>query len=217
MPSKNTVKVYTSGYYHIYNRGVEKREIFNSTQDCKVFLYYLKIYLLPLDAIKKDTELGLIKARFLSLNLSNETDLVSFALMPNHFHLLIRQTSTDGITKLMKRLTTGYSMYFNKKNNRVGPLFQGVFKACYIPNDEYLLHLSRYIHLNPHKLNTSINFNDFNSYPYFLGTKYAEWIKPQSILQHFNASSNVFSYKSFVEDYKSDSLEVLGDLILEES
>ncbi len=226
MPSKNTVKIYLeNGYYHIYNRGVEKREIFLDEQDCSVFLYYIRMYLSPIEELQKSIQPGTRILRFIPLNLSNEIDLISFALMPNHIHLQLKQISKDGITKFMRRLSTSYAMYFNKKYKRVGPLFQGIFKAVNIESDEYLLHLSRYIHLNSMSLMESkkrINFLDFSSYPYYLRSKEASWIKPSEVLNYFNNArkpniKDILSYQSFVEDYLADSSEVLQELALEDS
>lgn len=223
MPAKNTLKQYVeNGYYHIYNRGVEKRTIFQDTQDCEVFLHYLKMYLSPVDILIKEQVFHNRINRFIRLNLSKEIDLLSFALMPNHIHLEIKQYTVDGIIKLMRRLTTGYAMYFNKKYQRVGPLFQDRYKGAIVDSDKYLLHLSRYIHLNPMKLKSSpINFIEFSSYPYYLGHKQASWVKPQEILGYFKTAQkqglkDIFSYQSFVEDYMKDSRAILGELTLEE-
>ena len=76
----------------------------------------------------------------------------AYCLMPNHFHLLVKEISAGGISKFMEKLGTGYSMYFNKKNGRTGFLFQGNFKAEHVDSDEYLKYLFAYIHLNPVKL-----------------------------------------------------------------
>lgn len=223
MPSKNIVKEYVeNGYYHIYNRGVEKREIFLDEQDCVILLHYLKLYLSPVEELKHLDLPGLRLQRFIRLNLSLEVDLLAFSIMPNHIHLQIKQITRDGIIKLMRRLSTGYVMYFNKKYRRVGALFQNTYKAALIETDEYLLHLSRYIHLNPAKItHKKINFNEFSSYPYYLGQKNASWVKPQEILSYFRSAQrkdlkDTLSYQSFVEDYKESSVEVLGPLILEE-
>lgn len=223
MPSKNIVKQYVeNGYYHIYNRGVEKRKIFLDEQDCAVFLHYLKLYLSPVDELKQINLPGLRILRFLRLNLSAEIDLLAFALMPNHIHLQIKQKTINGIVKLMKRLATAYVMYFNKKYHRVGGLFQNRYKAALIETDTYLLHLSRYIHLNPVKINNlTPDFRGFSSYPYYLGQKQANWIKPQEILSYFRSAQrrdlkDILSYQSFVEDFKESSAEVLGPLILED-
>ena len=223
MPSKNIIKEYVeNGYYHIYNRGVEKRDIFLDEQDCIIFLHYLKLYLSPIEELKQLDLPGLRISKFITLNLSAEVDLLAFALMPNHIHLQIKQKTADGIVKLMKRLATAYVMYFNKKYLRVGSLFQNTYKATLIETDEYLLHLSRYIHLNPAKtIFKKINFKEFTSYPYYLGQKHASWIKPQEILRYFRSArrknlKDILSYQSFVEDYKESSVEILGPLIIEE-
>ncbi len=226
MPSKNTVKIYLeNGYYHVYNRGVEKREIFLDEQDCSIFLHYMRMYLSPIEELQNPVQLGARTSRFIPLNLYNEINLISFALMPNHIHLQLKQISKDGIVKFMRRLSTGYAMYFNKKYKRVGPLFQGIYKAANIETDEYLLHLSRYIHLNSIKLmksKTKINFLDFSSYPYYLGHKKASWVKIDEVLNYFKSArkpnvKDILSYQSFVEDYLADSSEILQDLILEDS
>lgn len=220
MPSKNIVKIYTpNSYYHIYNRGIEKRVIFLDHRDFKKFLYYLKLYLSPKDEILQLAQIDPGVQRFYPLNLSEEIDLVAYALMPNHFHLLLKQTSNNGITKFMRRLSTAYVMYFNKKYDRVGSLFQNRFKACNVNSDSYILHLSRYIHLNPLSLKQSSYLKNCTSYPNYLGEQRVSWCKPKFILDYFNSGysklNSVNSYKAFVEDYSIDSSSVLGPLVLE--
>lgn len=211
MPSRNIIKQYVEdGYYHIYNRGVEKREIFLDKQDCAVFLYYLKLYLSPIEELQQLNFPGLRILKLIHLNLSQEIELLTFALMPNHIHLQIKQRASDGMVKLMKRLITAYVMYFNKKYKRVGSLFQNRYKAALIETDEYFLHLSRYIHLNHVKIvSEKIDFKGFSSYPYYMGQKHASWIKPQEILGYFRSAQkenfkDILSYQSFVEDYIED-------------
>ncbi len=222
MPARNIVKQYIeNGYYHVYNRGVEKREIFLDQQDCIVFLHYLKLYLSPPEELLKENLPGIKIQRFIQLNLSTEIDLLAFSLMPNHIHLQIKQSTKDGLTKFMRRLATSYVMYFNKKYKRVGGLFQNRYKAAFIESEPYFLHLSRYIHLNPFNITSPVNFIEFSSYPYYLGKKQAVWIKPQEILSYFHSSQrkdfkDILSYQSFVEDYKEDSCQILGELTLED-
>lgn len=185
-------------------------------------LHYLKLYLSPIEELKELDLPGLRIQRFIRLNLSQEVNLLAFALMPNHMHLQIKQIPKDGITKLMRRLSTSYVMYFNKKYKRIGALFQSTYKAALVESDSYLLHLSRYIHLNSTKVDSkTINFTDFSSYPYYLGRKTASWIKPQEILGYFRSAQrkdlkDTLSYQSFVEDYSGNSAEILGHLILED-
>jgi len=229
MPSRNVRKQYLeNGFYHVYNRGVEKRTIFLDDQDFRVFLHLLKTYLSPQpDTTQKQHPLtvltGFNPVRLrLFQTLPHEVDLLTFCLMPNHFHLLAMQKTLDGITKLLRRVSTTYSMYFNRRYKRVGHLFQGVFKAVLIQEDSYLLHLSRYIHLNPAELTGSNPVNyPYSSYSYYLGMKTASWVKPQFILEYFKSArkstlKDINSYQSFVEDYKVNSKELLGLLTLED-
>jgi putative transposase len=179
MPHRNTIRHFTeNGIYHVYNRGVEKRDIFLDDQDYSIFLHLLKYYLSPLDPedihpLLQFQKFSIRKAYPLK-NLENEIDLIAYCLMPNHFHLILRQVTKDGITKLMRKISTTYVMYFNKRNNRVGYLFQGKYKAAIVEGDFYLLQLSRYVHLNPIDLQGSDPFNyPYSSYKYFLGEKHA--------------------------------------------
>ncbi|MBI2032741.1 MAG: transposase [Candidatus Levybacteria bacterium] len=219
MPSKNIIKTYVEGgYYHIYNRGVEKREIFKDESDCRIFLHCIMLYLSPVDEILQKYPDKIRIRRFIKSNLSEEVELLCFALMPNHFHFLIKQNSKDGIIKFMRRLMTSYVMYFNKKYQRVGTLFQGRYKAVNIDRDEYLLHLTRYIHLNPFEINSDINFKEFSSYIYYTSSKHPSWIKPKEILDYFSLKDKeykVSSYKSFVEDSLVDSSEILEGLTID--
>lgn len=118
----------------------------------------------------------------------------------------------------MQSLATRYSMYFNRKYDRVGSLFQGIYKASMITKDSYLLHLSRYIHLNPSEYTSNL-ISAYSSYSEYLGIRKTAWIKPKIILDFFQQSklpflNKVNTYKNFVEKYKKDSSTVLGDLIL---
>lgn len=157
MPARNSIKNYiANGYYHIYNRGVEKRLIFQDDQDYAVFLGYLKEYLLPKD--EKNLRMKLSdpdisfreRAKILRIlrmnNFTDEVTLIAYCLMPNHFHLFVKQKSLNTIDRFMQSLCTRYTMYFNKKYKRVGPLFQSVYKAVPLSNESQFLHLSRYIH-----------------------------------------------------------------------
>jgi len=227
MPQRNTVRHFTeSGIYHIYNRGVEKRDIFLDEQDYAVFLHLLKYYLSPIDPNETHPLLNfqnfsIVRPRPLT-NVGNEIELIEYCLMPNHFHLLLKQLSIDGVTKLLRRISTIYAMYFNKRYKRVGYLFQGPYRAVSVHDDSYLLHLSRYIHLNPVELTGfhPVNY-PYSSYQYFLGMKHASWVKPQIILSYFDKSKllpflgHYPSYQEFVEKHPSDSKEIIGRLALE--
>lgn len=225
MPGKNIIKQYTEDmYYHAYNRGVEKRLIFLDDQDCHVFLRYIKLYLSSKAAIQKLSENELKVRRFVHLNLENDVELLCFALMPNHFHLLLRNKTTNGIKVFMQRLTTAYVMYFNRKYKRVGPLFQNIYRASPVTNDSYMMHLSRYIHNNSRKIkHTTIKFENYCSYQYYVGDRKAEWLKTKTIFDYFSNTfkpeNKVESYKSFVEMDIEDTTQLLThqDLILEDN
>jgi len=225
MPGRNVYKTYVKGgFYHVYNRGVEKRKIFLDTQDYKVFLKNLKTYLSePEDPSKLKFTLQGTTFKGIprqSKNYYQEVDLVCYCLMPNHFHFLVKQSDKSSLQIFMKSLTVKYSMYFNKKYDRVGQLFQGRYKAALINDDKYLLHLSRYIHLNPSE-DTDNLVGAYSSYANYLGLKKTKWLKSDTILNFFNKEvalefKKINNYKDFVENYKKDSREILEDLTLED-
>ncbi len=223
MPARNTVKIYIeNGFYHLYNRGVEKRDIFLDGQDYKVFLHFLKRYLTAPPESPDRIQPGW---RF---DLFDKLDLVAYCLMPNHFHLLIKQVTRQAITDFMRALLNSYVRYFNEKYERVGTLFQGIYKGVLVENDSYLLHLTRYIHLNPSEVQPVDRLNlkgilenyPYSSYGEYLGKHRTTWIHPEEILSFFKTAqstglSDYFSYQSFVEDYKEDSKTILGSLVID--
>lgn len=226
MASRNSVKIYIEGaYYHIYNRGVEKRSIFIDDQDYSVFLKYLKEYLEPknekalYDKLSDKNTDGDEKRKILRLlhlnNFHGEIDLIAYCLMPNHFHLLVKQNQFDSIDKFTNSLLTRYATYFNRKYGRVGRLFQDVYKAVLIESEEQLLHLTRYIHRNPLGLENGARNrqNRYTSLPEYLGKRKTNWLKPQVVLNYFSKKHPRNSYLSFVE--QTDDPDLLKDLIVE--
>lgn len=225
MPSRNSIKIYVeNGFYHIYNRGVEKRTIFEDAQDYKVFLKYLKEALSSPQSIDNYRKLVTFKgASFkgmprLPKNFEKEIVLLAYCLLPNHFHLLIKQSNKSSMESFMRSVITRYSMYFNKRYHRVGKLFQGHYKACSVTDENYLLHLTRYIHLNPKEFNSKLT-EAYSSYADYLGIRDTIWIKPEPVLFYFNQADkslfkSVNTYKDFVEG-KLDSGEIIKELILE--
>lgn len=198
MPSKNIVKQYSEDtYYHIYSRGVNKQAVFLDALDHAYFLSLLKRYLSP--------EPSKSTSRVVYKHFAQEISLIAYCLMTNHIHLLIHQRDKDSIARFMKSVMTSYSMYFNKRYDRVGPLFQSRYLASLIDHDGYLHHISRYIHLNPKNWRKY----EYSSLPYYLEEKSAEWINPRPILELFNNDSR--KYLSFVEDYQ-DQKELLDEL-----
>ncbi|MBI4101248.1 transposase [Candidatus Microgenomates bacterium] len=192
MPSRNIIKLYLPDtFYHVYNRGVEKRQIFLEDEDYNVFLNLFKRHL-SRSAIKD------FRGRTYQ-NLSKAIELLAYCLMPNHFHLLFYQRDDKAMTDLMRRVSTAYSLYFNKKYSRVGGLFESVFKASDVDNERYLWHISRYIHINPLDFGFSLDEYPFSSYGYYIGKKQADWIKPKRILELHKEYGE--SYREFVNDF----------------
>lgn len=199
MPSRNIRKVYASqSYYHIYNRGVEKRDIFLDEQDYTVFLSYIKRHLGKEVVINK-------RNAHVYPNYRKDLTLLAFCLMPNHFHMLIYQGEDETcMTEYVRSVCTAYSMYFNKKYKRVGHLFQERFKASKISTDSYLQHISRYIHLNPKNYKTY----KWSSLPYYRGDLSSDWTNPLPILDMFKDKSE---YLLFLEDYEGQK-DILDEL-----
>lgn len=132
-------------FYHLYNRGTEKRMIFLDEQDYQHFLFLMYVC---------NTEKS-IELRKIGENFDRGETLINvgaYCLMPNHFHILVQEKTEGGISKYMLKLMTSYSMYFNKKYERTGKLYEGVFKSTHASNNNYLKYLYAYIHLNPAKL-----------------------------------------------------------------
>lgn len=220
MPAKNSKKTYIeNGYYHIYNRGVEKRLIFLDQQDYAVFLSYLKEYLLPknekelyerladpnISSKEKDKALKLLHLN----NFSQEITLLAYCLMPNHFHFFVKQKKHSSIDSFLQSLCTRYVLYFNKKYKRVGYLFQGVYKAVLVTTEGHFLHLSRYIHKQALRL-----INQPCSYPEYAGQRKTLWIHPEEILTFFSKENSALSYENFIAE--SEDPYILKDLTLEE-
>jgi putative transposase len=199
MPAKNTLKIYAdNGYYHLYNRGVERRNIFLCSEDYRTLLHLFKVYL---------TENPLSPSACRSL--LGRLEILCFCLMPNHFHLLIKQCDRQAMTEFMRKVFTTYSMYFNKKYKRSGTLFESRYKASLIGKADYLLHLSRYIHQNPLNLlkrSQKIEDYPYSSLPNYLGNISTDWIKTETILgvlkDEFGRRT---SYKDFMKDNKIQS------------
>ena len=190
MPGRNVVKEYVpESYYHIYNRGVNKNNIFLDQKDRVVFLGLIKRYLSN-KAEKKPN-------RQAYPNYHQDIELLAFCLMNNHFHFFVFQESSTAITDFMKSLSVAYSMYFNKRYNRVGAVFQQRYRAVRIVSDSQLLHVSRYIHMNPQ------NYESYkwSSLPYFLNQKKADWIQPDKVLELFD--KNNADYMEFLREYEN--------------
>jgi putative transposase len=186
-----------NGYYHIYNRGNGKQDIFLGEKDYKVFIFRLRENLFP-ELIRQYNQSKPARYRRQALP-DGAFSLVTYCLMPNHFHLLVRQNSQLPVTELLKKVCVGYSKYFNKSHGRVGALFEHKFRAVKVDSDSYLLWLSAYIHQNPKVAGLVKDLKDwsYSSYLDFIGKRTGTLCVKESILGQFK---NVQDYERFVED-----------------
>lgn len=205
MPYRTTNLV-IGEYYHIFNRGVAKQRIFKNyryyDRFAKSMLYY---------QIKgPKPRFSLFAPTVHKLDWNNKiVEIICFNLMPNHFHFLLKQTKEDGISELLRKLSNSYTKYFNvKEGNRVGPLLQGQFKAVLVESNEQLLHLSRYIHLNPLVADVIDNLEKYpwSSYLEYIGLNNQNICNKEVILSQFKSQKD---YKNFVLDQEGYGRELV--------
>lgn len=192
MPIKNTVKIYASpAYYHVYNRGAGGQPIFIDDMDRRKFLSLIARHLVD-DVANRRTD----GAPYPVYDL----EVLAYCLMGNHFHFLIYQPNdSQALTKFMRSVSTAYTMYFNRKYKRSGHLFQSIFKAAHIFSDQYLLHISRYIHMNPRSY---LNY-PWSSLKYYLGEPAPEWLCPERV-----NDMQPKAYREFLADYEGKKAEL---------
>ncbi len=132
-------------YYHIYNRGAHKNKIFSDGLD---YEHFAQLLFVAND--KRPLTTGWYKRDVWNKSTQRIVSIKSYCLMPNHFHLCVREIEPGGIEKFMHRLCTAYAIYYNKKYRHSGTIFQGNYKYLHVDSDEYLRCLIQYIHLNPY-------------------------------------------------------------------
>ena len=214
----------TEEIYHIFNRGVERRKIFTDQWEYRRALDTMSYYRFLEPPIRyskyiileEKWRVQLLKALLTS---RLQVDILAFCLMPNHFHLLLKQTADAGISRFVSKFCDSYSKYFNIKHDRVGPLFQGPFKAVRVESEEQLIHLSRYIHLNPISSflikKTELNSYPWSSLPEYLAPQKNTLSNPKFIGELFKSPSK---YRDFVHnqvDYVQ-KLEHIKHLVFDE-
>ena len=192
-------------FYHIYNRGNNKSTIFLNDADKKRFtklLYvcnntkpvvFKTIQGMPLDSIERG---------------ENLVDIGLYCLIPNHFHLLMHERMEGGISRFLEKLSTAYSMYFNKKYERTGKLFEGRFQATHVDRNEYLKYLFSYIHLNPVKIIDpdwkKNGIKDHDKAKIYLGTyKYSSYLDYIGVKREENLILNKDAFPQYFTDFKN--------------
>ncbi len=184
---KRKVHLITGHYYHIYNKAVADNQLFIEEKNYHFFISKIKKYLL-------DT-----------------ADVLAFCLMPNHYHLLVQLKSVD-LPASMQKLGLAYAAAFNKSYHRTGHLFQGPYQKIHVDDLKYLLHLSRYIHLNPvaAKLVSKAEDWEFSSYSEYIGIRKSDFVIPMIILDLFGEENvskqeeKQTDYRKFVEDWEQE-------------
>ncbi|MDO8638284.1 MAG: transposase [Candidatus Daviesbacteria bacterium] len=213
MPGRN-VPLGNGEFYHVYNRGSDKRNIFIQPRDYKRFqqTFYYYQFLGPKPKFSNFAKSKL--DNFKSLPDSELIEIICYCLMPNHFHFLIKQKNPNSIDKFMNSLMTRYTMYFNKKYKRVGSLYQGVYNAVLVFTDEQLLNLSRYIHKQALSIPSLTGSGQPSSYTIFTGSEKSEWVYPEEILSYLSKEYPKFTYKTLLNE-ESD-WDLIHNFTLEE-
>lgn len=222
MPGSRPIPFIIGEYYHIYNRGIDKRIIFKSIYDYKRFMMLLYVANSE-DSFRLDQLINLQHKTYEEiLSLDRGRSLVSiggWCLMTNHFHLLLKEETEGGITKFMKKLGTAFSMHFNIKYQRKGALFGSRFQSKHIGEDNYLRHLFGYVHLNPLDIKFSgwkelIDKQSTKDWKEFLKeyyySSYQDYIgigRPEGNVLNKNAFPEYFSeekdFRDFINNYLS--------------
>ena len=197
MPGREVILA-TGEFYHVFNRGVASQPIIATKRNSFHFLEQMFCY----QNVNTPTKYSLFKTldkdaqEQIRTRLNQEAnflvDLVSYCLMPNHFHLLLKQNQDNGISRYLSLLTNSYTRYFNTKTERKGVLFQGKFKAVRITSNEQLLHVNRYIHLNPYSGYVVKTLKELEQYPF---SSLAKYLQPTSI-KHCQSKIVMDQFKS---------------------
>ena len=202
-------------HYHIFNRGIQKQDIFLDMNDQIRFLFLL-LYMqspftfqnirrsvkdfAPHSVIDADITKEIITKRYV--------EIVAFCLMPNHFHLILREAEIGGISRYMQRVLLAYTKYFNIKYSRSGHLFQSSYRSVHIDTNEQLLYLSAYIHRNPREIKEWANKESkypWSSYQDYIGiNRWAELLVPNIITEQYKGKKE---YEIFVKTHTSKMLK----------
>jgi len=226
MPSRKYPLI-TQGYYHVYNKGVDGRVTFCDKREylqMMALLNYYRFDSLPL-SFSHFSRLTKLQQDDIMLNLEKKSEkkimILSYCLMPTHFHLLLQQMRDGGISEFLACLLNSYTKYFNTRHDRPGHLFLGQFKASVIDSENTLMHVSRYIHLNPY---TSYLVKTFEKLLTYKWSSLPEYLSPnqvvnaicdkEDILSNFNVGDG---YRQFLFDQKDyqRKLKILRELVFE--
>src|SRR4030042_6729470 len=213
------VKLVNNQYYHIFNRGVDKRDIFMNEKDYERFILSLALMNDEKDGLMiewrnfKYSHPSTLPEEFLRLSLRKReklVEIVAYCLNPNHYHFILEQVADRGIEKFMHRIATGYTRYFNDKYHRSGSLFQGVFKACQIKSNSQLLRMSIYVNCNSeiHKIHHAKNYR-WCGFPEYIGERKGRQLCSKKVInEHFRDKKD---YQNYAEENIRDFRELKED------
>jgi REP element-mobilizing transposase RayT len=197
----NREKIAPGEYYHIYNRGVDKRLITKDSKDIERFIQSLEFFNSkePIISLREVISKENIKSK------DPLVEIICYCLNPNHYHFLLKEINEGGISEFMKRLGGGYTWYFNNRHKRSGVLFQGRFKSVHIKSNEQLLHVSVYVNLNniAHKISGSTAGKVRSSWNEYMGKNNRNLCDKKIILGQFKS---IKEYKNFA---KSSLVQIL--------
>lgn len=211
--------------YHVFNRSIAKQPIFYNTRDYQRALDTLVFYNYsnPIIRFSHYNRLsGDKKSQFME-NLKDgdrkQVELLAFCLMPNHIHFLIKEVTENGVSTFMSNLQNSYAKYFNQKTDRTGSLFQTMFKAVRIETDEQLIHVARYIHLNPITAYILKDINQLKGYLWssfidYIGLRNLDVLNKNLVLSYFSSIEQFISFTNDQIDYQRD-LDQIKHLTLE--
>ncbi|MEK7194388.1 MAG: transposase [Patescibacteria group bacterium] len=207
------IRIAPGEIYHLYNRGVNKQNIFHDRSDFYRFLFLIIAFQSPINflhvgrmakafgqhrvsAIDAEDLVKIIKKRFV--------ELTAYCLMPNHFHLVVKEIDDKGIARYMQRVLNSYTKYYNTKYQKSGHVFQGPYQAVHIVDDKQLLYLSAYVHKNPEKW-SDYSWSSFEDY--MNKNRWGSLLKPEIILEQFKSKDQ---YGRFVSS--STAKEVIEEI-----
>lgn len=218
------VPLVTGEIYHIFNRGIDGRVTFANTNEYLRAYQIMKYYRFSSPLLKLSKFLKVSDSKRLKLQETYQgqklISIISYCLMPNHFHLLVQQEVDRGISKFLSQFQNSYTRYFNTKNERVGQLFLDTFKNVLVEREEQILHLSRYIHLNPYSSSIVSSLEDLYKYEWsslgeYLGESDDFVCDKELILSQFKTKE---SYRNFVSnraEYQKE-LKTIENLLIDE-
>ena len=203
---RRAISLIAGEYYHVYNRGHNRQNIFFERENYLFFLRQVRKYLIGEAKTSKVSQTSEVYEGYATV--------VTHCLMPTHFHLTVRPHDDD-LSHHMQLLSISYTKAINERYGRIGALFQGQFQAIHVDRDEYLLHLSRYLHLNPVAAGLVKRPEEweFSSYRDYIGLRHGTLPAPDIVLSQFPTTD---AYREFVESYRPKDRDLIAHLLFDD-